>query len=254
METTIWKDDLYLNPNIFTLFNKEIYEYDIHSAGYSITKEFQLLPEKEIEKLYSKDKQSLNINIGLYQRKDPFYRDQLKEGFQRARKRFFEDNELDEETVISIKKDAIFTTKKCKNKTFGEIDFRNKNKYSSYLRLPVKPIIELYYNPLHIDVKGLSDECIKRHESGILEFFNRYFEYQETGRKESVLDYLKRTVDQYKQRELPVNFYRPFNIQSKFMTMDDDILYDDFWEDEKDRLDITYNYFMIISKVIQLTL
>ena len=43
--------DLYINPNIFYLFNKEIIEYDMKEAGFSLIQEYKLLDEKEIEKL-----------------------------------------------------------------------------------------------------------------------------------------------------------------------------------------------------------
>lgn len=254
MTTSMWKDDIYISPNIIKVFNKEIFEYDIHSAGYSITKEYGLLPEKEIKKLYTSDKAALNRNIGLKQRDDEIYKQALKEGFQRARKRFFEDNELDEGNVISVKKDAIFTTKKCKYRKYGEIDFRKKNQYSSYLRLSNKPNIEFYYTPFQLDIKGISDENIERHKNGIIKFIERYFEYQETSNIESVLGYLKRMIDRYKSYDLPIDYYRPFNVKSLYIVEEDDLEYEDYWEEDKKDLDISYNYLNVLSKLILITL
>ena len=51
MSSKLWKNDSFINQNIPYLFNQEIIEYDMKEAGFSLTKEFQLLDKKIIEKL-----------------------------------------------------------------------------------------------------------------------------------------------------------------------------------------------------------
>ena len=103
----LWKNDTFINPNIVYTFNKEIIEYDLKEAGFSLTKEYNLLDKKTIEKLdkYRKDKRK--IELGLIQRNDKVYRDCLKEVFKEARRLFIEHNELEPSDIISIKKDIV---------------------------------------------------------------------------------------------------------------------------------------------------
>ena len=42
----LWKNDTFINPNIVYTFNKEIIEYDLKEAGFSLTKEYNLLDKK----------------------------------------------------------------------------------------------------------------------------------------------------------------------------------------------------------------
>ena len=116
----LWKQDSFINENIPFLFNKEIIEYDMKDAGFSLTQEFKLLDKTIIEKLakYKKDKRK--IEMGKIERDDSKYRDAKKEAFKLARQMFFEANELEVADIISIKKDAIFTTKRCSQQSFGK--------------------------------------------------------------------------------------------------------------------------------------
>ena len=40
LEHSLWKNDNFLNRNIMFLFNKEITEYDMKEAGFSLIQEF----------------------------------------------------------------------------------------------------------------------------------------------------------------------------------------------------------------------
>ncbi len=157
---TLYKSDTFVNDNIFYLFNKTIYEYDIKSAGYNLSRAYKLLPEEKLEELGRFKKDRRTIEIGNIQRSNPEYKEQLKQAFEEARRMFFEANDLQEDEIISIKKDAIFTTKYCKFQKFlNYIEFRPKNEYSSYIRLNKK--IELYYSQSQLDIKGLGDDTIE---------------------------------------------------------------------------------------------
>ena len=49
MEHKLWERDLFYNKNIPFLFNKEIIEYDMKEAGFSLVQEFHLLPDNIIK-------------------------------------------------------------------------------------------------------------------------------------------------------------------------------------------------------------
>lgn len=251
--TDIYKKDLYLNPDVMFAFNTEITEFDIHDAGFSLTREYNLLPETETKKLEGLPKRERHVKIGKLQRKNKEYTTQLKNAFIDIRRRFFEENNVDETKVISIKKDAIFMMEPCSVKKFGTyVEFRDKNKYSSYIRLPDKT--ELYYHNGQVDVKGISDDVIHKHDKGMLEIISNTFRLAETDTRDVQLRYLCRIATKYKNLDLPVDCYREFNNLSQFVEKDPDnpMTYDDYWEDSKANLEIRYNYFGVIIPLIKI--
>lgn len=217
------------------------------SAGLSLIKEFQLLPKKTINKLDDiYDKEKRNKEIGLLERNNKELVEKKKIAFQVVREEFLKANQLEDNEVISIKKDAIFTTREVPHTTFGEyIVFQKKNQYSSYLRVG-KRKMELYYNSDKINVKGIGDENVELHEDGMLAFYKTFIRKMEMEKPESVLRYLRSFIDQYKKMELPVEYYREFNAKSCYVTKTGGE-YMDYWEDQKLDLDISYNYFILCN-------
>ena len=193
------------------------------------------------------------IEIGNLQRANEEYKERLKQAFEEARRMFFEANDLHEDEIISIKKDAIFTTKYCEFQKFlGYIEFRPKNEYSSYIRLNKR--IEMYYSQDKLDVKGLGDETIEYHKDYMLRFIQLFFQKMETEDAGTILGFMRRFVDRYKRRELPVGYYRRFDRDPRFDTYDDSIKYYEYWEEHKEDLDIGFNYTEVLIKLIKIPL
>ena len=48
---TLYKSDTFINENIFYLFNKTIYEFDMKNAGYNLSRAYKLLPDDKLEEL-----------------------------------------------------------------------------------------------------------------------------------------------------------------------------------------------------------
>ena len=82
MNNALWQKDLFINENIPYIFNREITEYDMSDAGFSLIQEFKLLPEKEIKELQKLGKQQRKVKIGLIQREDDKLKENLKISFQ----------------------------------------------------------------------------------------------------------------------------------------------------------------------------
>lgn len=250
---TLYKSDTYVNDNIFYLFNKTIYEFDMKTAGYNLSRAYKLLPEDKLEELGRLKKERRTIEIGKLQRDNKEYKDRLMQAFEEARRMFFEANELQVTDIIAIKKDAIFTTKYCNFQNFLEyIEFRPKNEYSSYIRLNKK--IELYYSPDKLDIKGLSDEAISYHQEYMIHFIKLFFHKMETEDTCTILGFMRRFIDRYKKRELPVGYYRRFDRDPRFDTYDDSMKFYEYWEDQKEDLDITFNYIEVLIKLIKIPL
>ena len=251
LKTTIYQSDSFKNHNIPFLFNKDIIEYDMKTAGYSLVREFNLLPSKTIEKLDKMKKQQRTIEIGKIQRDDEDFKRNLQRAFSDARELFFDANDIDTNEVLSIKKDAIFLNKKCNHTKFGDyIDFRPKNEYTSYIQLNR---LEFYYSPQQIDVKGISNEKLELHKDCMIKFICNFFRKMETSSDEDVIEFTKRFIDKYKRRELEVGYYREFDFNSKYRTIDDE-LFEEYWEENKDELNISYNFQNILLKFIVIPL
>lgn len=250
----LWMNDLYINRNIPYLFNTHIYEYDIKSAGLSLIKEYNLLDKLEINKLENLDKPRQVVRIGLLQKNNKELLDNLKESFKKARKLFFDANGLTDSDIISIKKDAIFTTKRCEiNKVTENIDFREKNMYTSFILLNSK--IELYYSDNKLDIKGLSEENINYHKNYMIDFINKFFYKMENDSIDHVLLFMKRFIDKYKRRELDIGYYRSFDFHSRYIeTGDINIEFMEYPNSRKEFVDITYNFQNVLLKLISIPL
>ena len=251
--STLYKSDTFINDNIFYLFNKTIYEYDMKDAGFNLSKAYKLLPESKLEELGRLKKDRRKIEIGNLQRADETYKERLKQAFVEARRMFFEANEIKNDEIISIKKDAIFTTRHCEFQKFlDHIEFRPKNEYSSYIRLNKK--IELYYAYDKMDIKGLSDDTINYHKDYMIHFIQLFFNKMETEDVSTILGFMRRFIDKYKRRELPIGYYRRFDRDPRFDIFDDSIKYYEYWEDQKEDLDIQFNYNEVLIKLIKIPL
>lgn len=245
--------ELFINSTIPLLYNKRIIEYDMREAGFSLIQHFKLLPEKEINLLKKLDKERRKIQIGLLERESKELRENLKQAFVKARTIFYETNQLEEWDIISVKKDAIFTTKICMHTKFGDfIEFRPKNTYTAYIQFSSRKTIEIYYSDEKIDVKGISDDVVTRHQAFLLDFIGRFIRRLEMESVENVIDFLRRFIDKYKRKELPVGYYREFNSDSMYRLARSGAKIIDMKDEEKNTLDISYNFKEILIRLAQL--
>ena len=205
----------WLNPNIEYLFNDDIIEYDIHDAGFSLIQQYQLLPPEKIKELERIPKGiQRHIQVGVLQRDDKEFSKRLSDKFTEVRALFMMMNQLKDDSIISVKKDAIYTIGKVKRTTFGKVKFMEKNHYSSYIRFPDITNLELYYGENGIDVKGMGDAAVNRHRLYMLEFLRKSIKSIEE-QDSSVKRKFMRFFNQYKFDELDEEFYIEFNNVSR---------------------------------------
>lgn len=197
------KDVLFLQDY---LFNGTVIEYDIQAAGYNILIENNALTEQQIQDLGNMTKNSRNISIGLMIRDDHHLQEILSQGYANARKSFIEGNHLEEADIICIKKDAIFTTRRCSVLQFGGIKFRPKTKWRSYLMLG--RIEFLFLDKDRFQVNYLGTSAIEYHRDGwikaILEIMSRL-----SNADKSVRSYVMNIIKRYKEGTLDERFYHP---------------------------------------------
>lgn len=247
----IWKYDTYINTDNAFLFNREIIEYDMKDAGFSIIKENKLLSDKTINQLSLMDKNARRIKIGKLQNIEKGLKESLKTGFETARELFFLENSLTSDDIVSIKKDAIFTTKRCKKCKIGKfIEFRPKNFYTSYLNF--NKTLEIYYSIDKLDIKGIGDEKIVLHENYMVAFLKDFFNKVESTDNKNVILFMKRFIDKYKTKKLDIGYYREMNSMSLFTINSTGDKYE--YYDDIDDIDISYNYYNILIKMLKMLL
>lgn len=205
------------NEDIEYLFDTEITEYDIVDAGFSLIKQFKLLPEEKIKELERIDKGvKRHIAVGKLQRDDKEFSKALTNKFAEVRKIFIDFNAINDSNLLAVKKDALFTLCKCDRTKFGLVEFVPKHVYTSYIRFPNIQNLELYYSGDGIDVKGMSDQAVNKHRIYMLEFLREYIgkmEIHDTRIKRFLMNF----VDSYKAGELEEPYYLEFNGSSRNM-------------------------------------
>ena len=133
IKSNLYKKDLYTREDIDYLINKHITEYDIKSANISIARYYNLLPKETIDHLSTLNKQDRVIQVGKIQRDDKIFNEELNNGFEYMRRNLFLFNDIEDDDVLSVKKDAVFIIDKILLYTkFDELEFAQKNSYTSY--------------------------------------------------------------------------------------------------------------------------
>jgi hypothetical protein len=204
----------WINPNIEYLFNSEIIEYDMREAGFNIIQHYKLLSTDQIKSLKDLDKVERYIAVGKLQGKDKDFSKALLNKFAEVRNVFISANDLTDNRIISVKKDAIYTIGPCGKIKFGKIEFVSKNQYSSYIRFTDNMNIEIYSKSDCIDIKGMGDSAINRHRLYMLEFIKSMISYLES-KNSYIRRFLSEFIDRYKFGELDEEYYIEFNNLSK---------------------------------------
>lgn len=249
MHSKNYEKHLYLNPSYEFIPQAEITEYDIKEAGFNIIKQFKLLPEYEIELLSMMSKRERTIQIGKLQRKTQGLSKMMNKGFVECRRWFFNANDIQDDDILSIKKDAVFTMKKCENVDTGLIHFAEKNEYDKFLHLDKKEI----YLGKNIDVKGINDELVGLHQGFMLDIIKEHMNNLVHTNHKRQINFLKEVMHYYRTRQLDIGYYREFNRDSEYR-LNVHLLKDDLgikYTREVDKIDITYNYMNIIVPLIR---
>lgn len=205
------------------LFNNYIREYDISKANINILYWKNVLSHDMYIELYNSPRDVRQYVIGNMQ-KDSKVNEILMNGFIECRKMFLTENGLTELDILSIKKDAIFIINKIPKVTkFGNIEFMQKNVYTSYMSFFNKKL-ELYYSSSKvtgngiekIDVKGISEQKLIMHKDFMLDFLYYIFDMIENDSLENAIEGFRRFYNQYINKELNIGYYRNLNPESAF--------------------------------------
>lgn len=239
------------NRNYPFIHDAEVIEWDIKSANTSVMEYYQLAEDSLIKRLSKLSKIEREVAVGKLQQKKPEFAKQLEKAFNDIIEEFMRANNLDDDDIVSIKRDAVFVKNHViKNHTFGPVKFIPKNSYKHVVLLPK---YEVYVSDSTTDVKGIADEVINLHQCGMILFLRStvytahdFYELQR---------FFHQFVEAYKKKELDFDMYREFNSDSKFRVRsgDQEMLLDDIEEDDMNGLDISFNYVNVVMATIQAT-
>lgn len=217
---------MWFNNNIQYMFHANIVEYDMVAASVSICERFKLLKPEMIEQLKLLPKQDRTRRMGLLQRDDKEFSEQLLSGIREIRRKFLEANNLDERNVLSLHSDAIiFNSKKKIISDIEGVRFSHKNTWNAYLRMDKK---EMFYSEDNegnsfIEFKGIPENLINQHTIGLNKYIRTVFSYLENYNPK-VLSYISNFQMKYLQDKLPVYYYEPFGKIGNYKTSNFEVL------------------------------
>lgn len=253
-------DELYIKHNYLDitkncLIGLPIKSYDMSSGGYSILKKAKVFSKKEIEYLDNVPKFERNYYIGNKIRKEKLS-EVLMEGFIDARKRFMYYNDIIDDDILSIKKDAIFLINRpAKHLEFDGYKWKLEDSYSSYYYINN---IEIYFSNMKkwIDIKGISNDVLELHREFFLDDLCEMFSLIESNNKNIRNRYIQNYRKSYITRDLDIGCYRELNTDSKFK-YDKSIGGHSYYIDDIDDVnlvDIRYNYMKYLIPLYKMVL
>ena len=255
------KSELYLKDNYIAdipfLINTDVKYYDISKANISILYDKGLLSYDGYNRLYNLPKIQREIEVGIMMRDYPDIKDALKDGFVESRRMLFDMNNIDDQSVLSIKKDAVYVINRTLLHTkFGTVEFGLGGTYTSFYKVMD---LEIYYNSNYdrMDVKGINDNIIALHNHYFKEILSLIFTKAERQQLKSTIDDIAYIIKLYTEMKLEQECYREFNRTSSFRFKDkfnvlDNMhalgiknLSDELSNNFKEYIDVSYNYHIL---------
>ncbi len=212
-EPEMYGKTLWENPNFPYVFRKNIVEYDMQSASLSVSRRFHLLPDEKLDQFERMPKEKRTREVGLIQRDDKVFSNNMINGVLQTRKEFMMKNHIDESNVITLHSDAIiFIQSKQVIDHIDNVPFICKENWSSYIRYGR---VEMFYGDGIITYKGMPTQMIQQHTLGICAFLLNVFEKIEEY-DEGIFPYLRKTHKMYLQDRLPEYWYIPFGTTGSY--------------------------------------
>lgn len=233
----LYRKHNYLNKEIKFIRSGNIIEYDMRNAGLEILNKNGIIKDNYYEELMELEKKERSIVIGKFLRTNPLANEFLIKSFISIRKEFIEINNIDNNDILSIKKDAIFLI----DKEVYNLDlekgykFIKKNDYQTYINLMN---IEFYYNIFEdiLDVKGMKSKSKEIHEDYLLKDLKKILFLSYNNDLDNIFIYLAKLKDKYVRKELDIHYYFDINKSNYVMQLMDILYYISEEEIEKEYL------------------
>lgn len=201
------------NEDIHSVFHDNIVEYDMKAASVSVCERFKLLPQTKIDQLKLLPKDVRTKEMGLMQRDNQIFSNNLLSGIRDIRQKFLKENNLDDSNILSLHSDAIlFVSKKEIVDEIEGVKFVNKGNWTNYIRYDKT---EMFYKDRQIDYKGISHQSLEIHAIGMNKFFIDLFDKIDNY-DDSVIRYITRFQSQYLTDKLPPYYYHTFGSATNY--------------------------------------
>ena len=251
----LWKRTSYTAP--FDEVSDNITEYDMRHSNTSILRQTKKLKSSTLDAIEELPGHERKVMIGKIERDQVELKGVIAKEVKMAKLQLFKVNGIRDEDILSIKNDAVFIIgRKLKQTTFGAIEFRKKNSYIHYISMEG---MELYFDGLnqHVDIKGIGDSILAfdDHKNGMLSFLATVMRMRSNGQRDQLRKYLINFTEQYKERKLPLCYYRELSNVNAYRTTIDTGRYtlclDQVDDSYRDELSIVYNYNRFVLPMIQ---
>lgn len=252
--------ELYKKVNYTTpvqMVQNRIIEYDIKSANISMLRQAGVVKSSTLDELEQLPKKERQVIIGKMQKIDPKLKKVIARGIIQAKHDLFRANGIQDSEVLSIKNDALFIAgRKLKHTKFGEVEFRPKNTFAFYIKIEG---IEFYYDSKNdsVAVKGINDAIVEHsdHQEGMIRFFAKVMRFMVYDHKDALRKYLIEFSDDYKNKRLPIQYYREFSSDNIYRT-DMEISEYSFnlvsaGDADKEMINGVFNYMKFVLPLIQ---
>jgi len=221
-----------------------IREYDLSAAGLSVIMEEGLISADKAASIAALPKEERLVRVGLMCRDDDKILEGVEEGTKRAVRLFCRENGISSDDIVSVKRDAVFSTIQASKLKIGEhLKFRLAARYSSFYNLNG---VEFYWSSWSnkLTVKGLGSTVEQAHSQYFLAVLENIMRSAEEAPYEGLMGILQRIRGKYVSLDLDEECYREMNRVSRFrmkMILAGHEFYSDIfpgWEN----MDPIYNY------------
>lgn len=210
MISTLWDRTNY-TQDLSLLKSCNIYEYDISKANINMLYYYGKLTKEQYEVYKIMDNQMRKISIGLMEREN---RELIKikaDGIRHFKKLFFEEHNLQDSEILTIKNDAIFVMRKLYDTKFDNVEFTLRNKYTLFCRV-FRHQFFYSYDPVNqkdfLHIKGMKNEQYELHEKYMIDFIKYLFKTFQTDTIEETLTMLRIFYENYINRRHEPGYYR----------------------------------------------
>lgn len=258
----LWQKENYTIDADF-IIGSFIAELDIEKCNINILYNANVIDLDTYNFLYSADKHYREVWVGNNILKNNANNNKiLSDGITEARRRFFELLHLEDNDIISIRKDSIFFIDK-ESRFMGNgvveipfnksiVRFKQKGVYTSFYKLK-RRLVALYNNgrvtPETLSVAGISDDNLLLHEKYFSDFLKALFQTAEFRGIEEAINLLKIFYLNYINLRLDKGYYREYNSFSRFrlnqfsIYPNQNFMLEEISDESKNRgdIDISYN-------------
>lgn len=222
MSSKLYKHTQYKSQIPF-IISQLIREYDISKANINILFKYGFLSEQQYQYFLQCPNMERKVTIGKMERANPKLIKIKEQGIEESRKLFFEYNDICDNDVLSIRNDAIFLINKTASITkFDNIEFKNKNTFTSFYKLDRKNV-EAYYmydsftQQENLTIKGIKPEKLKYHENFFIDFLLAVFQSAELEGVDKTIELISSFNQLYVTLELENEYYRNFDETSMYL-------------------------------------